>query len=169
MAAGYILYGSSTILVFATGHGVNAFTYENSLGEFFLSHNNIMIPQQGSIYSCNEGNVLDFPEKIQQYIKTCREKRLTSRYIGSLVGDFHRNLLKGGIYLYPPTEKSPVGKLRLLYECYPLSYLIEQAGGQAIDGNNNDILDIQPESIHQRVALYIGSTDMIDELYKYLT
>lgn len=165
VAAGYILYGSSTILVFATGHGVNAFTYEHSLGEYFLSHNNIRIPTSGNIYSCNEGNLLDFPQYVKNFITTCREKRTTARYIGSLVGDFHRNLLKGGIYLYPPTKKTPNGKLRLLYECYPLAYLIEQAGGQAFADIDTDILDIKPVSVHQRSPLYIGSTDMLDDLY----
>ncbi|MES2797138.1 MAG: class 1 fructose-bisphosphatase [Bacteroidota bacterium] len=167
-AAGYILYGSSTILVFATGHGVNGFTYENSLGEFFLSHANMQIAPKGSIYSCNDGNELDFPKGVQEYLKNCRIKRYSARYIGSLVGDFHRNLLKGGIYLYPPTQNSPNGKLRLLYECYPLAYLIEQAGGQAFDGNNTDILDIIPQSIHQRTPFYVGSVEMMDDLFKQI-
>jgi fructose-1,6-bisphosphatase I len=165
VAAGYILYGSSTILVFATGHGVNGFTYEQSLGEFFLSHSNIKIPQAGSIYSCNEGNFEDFPECIKSYLILCKSKRYASRYIGSLVGDFHRNILKGGIYLYPPTQRTPSGKLRLLYECYPLAYLIEQAGGQAYADIDQDILDIEPKNIHQRSAFYVGSTEMMDELY----
>jgi fructose-1,6-bisphosphatase I len=165
VAAGYILYGSSTILVFATGHGVNGFTYEQSLGEFFLSHSNMRIPKSGSIYSCNEGNFHDFSESIKSYLTLCKSKRYVSRYIGSLVGDFHRNLLKGGIYLYPPTKKTPYGKLRLLYECYPLAYLIEQAGGQAFAAMDQDILDIEPQDIHQRSAFYVGSTEMMDELY----
>jgi fructose-1,6-bisphosphatase I len=164
VAAGYILYGSSTMLVYATGHGVNGFTYDHSLGEFFLSHTNIRCPQMGTIYSCNEGNEADFPDGVRQYLGQCRARRYTARYIGSLVGDFHRNLLKGGIYLYPPTAKTPQGKLRLLYEGYPLAYLIEQAGGQAFDGET-DILDILPQTIHQRAPLFIGSTDMIDELF----
>jgi fructose-1,6-bisphosphatase I len=165
VAAGYILYGSSTILVFATGHGVNGFTYENSLGEFFLSHKDIRIPYKGKIYSCNDGNMMDFPIYIQKFIKNCQEKYYMARYIGSLVGDFHRNLLKGGIYLYPPTQKAPNGKLRLLYECFPLAYLMEQSGRQSIAGLNTDILDLVPESIHQRVPFYVGSTEMMDELY----
>ncbi|MCA0366026.1 MAG: class 1 fructose-bisphosphatase [Spirosomataceae bacterium] len=164
-AAGYILYGSSTILVFATGHGVNAFTYEHSLGEFFLSHKNMQIPLTGNIYSCNEGNYYEFPEYVQKYITNCKSKRYAARYIGSLVGDFHRNLLKGGVYLYPPTKKTPVGKLRLLYECYPLAYLIEQAGGQAFSDIDRDILDIKPTDVHQRSPLYIGSTEMLDDLH----
>ena len=166
VAAGYILYGSSTILVYSTGYGVNAFTYELSLGEYFLSHSNMTIPQNGSIYSCNDGNALDFPIGVQKYLNECRIKHYSARYIGSLVGDFHRNLLKGGIYLYPPTSKSPDGKLRLLYECYPLAYLIEQAGGQALESNNHNILDIVPLSIHQRTPFFVGSTVMIQDLYK---
>lgn len=166
VAAGYILFGSSTILVYATGHGVNGFTYEHSLGEFFLSHPTMQIPVNGSIFSCNEGNAKDFPEGVQSYLKDCKTKRYAARYIGSLVGDFHRNLLKGGIYLYPPTKKSPNGKLRLLYECFPLAYLIEQAGGQAFSSQYHDILDIIPESVHQRIPFYVGSLSMMDELYE---
>ena len=167
VAAGYILYGSSTILVYATGHGVNGFTYDHSLGEFFLSHANMQVPLDGTIYSCNDGNEPDFPEGVQQYLKQCRSRRYAARYMGSLVGDFHRNLLKGGIYLYPPTQKTPVGKLRLLYECYPLAYLIEQAGGQAFNGTI-DIMDIPPETLHQRCPLFIGSTEMVNELFQLL-
>jgi fructose-1,6-bisphosphatase I len=166
VAAGYILYGSSTILVFSTGYGVNGFTYEQSLGEYFLSHSNMTSPKTGTIYSCNEGNALDFPAHIQKYLKACRVKRYSARYIGSLVGDFHRNLLKGGIYLYPQTKKSPNGKLRLLYECYPLAYLIEQAGGKALDGNFGNILDIVPKTIHQRAPFFVGATEMLDDLQK---
>ncbi len=167
VAAGYILYGSSTMLVYSTGHGVNGFTYDQSLGEFFLSHALMQSPQDGRIYSCNEGNRPDFPEGVQQYLAQYADRRYSARYIGSLVGDFHRNLLKGGIYLYPPTPALPTGKLRLLYECYPLAYLIEQAGGQAFDGTT-DILDISPQSIHQRSTLYIGATTMMDELFDLL-
>ena len=164
VAAGYILYGSSTILVYSTGYGVHGFTYEQSLGEYFLSHTNIQIPQNGTIYSCNEGNEMDFPIAIQDYIHNCKNKRFSARYIGSLVGDFHRNMLKGGIYLYPPTKKSPNGKLRLLYECYPLAYLVEQAGGKAIDYTQTNILDIPPLSIHQRTPFFVGSKDMVEDL-----
>ena len=169
VAAGYVLYGSSTILVFATGHGVNGFTYEQSLGEFFLSHTNLKIPQKGEVYSCNEGYILDFPEQVRSFIKSNQEKKHSARYIGSLVGDFHRNLLKGGIYLYPPTQKTPNGKLRLLYECYPLAYLIEQAGGQAFADIDTEILDIEPKSIHQRSPFYIGSTEMMNDLHVHLS
>ena len=168
IAAGYILYGSSTILVYATGHGVNGFTYEQSLGEFFLSHPKMQIPTEGSIFSCNDGNEMDFPTSVRDYLTECRNRRYSSRYIGSFVGDFHRSLLKGGIYLYPPTQKTPEGKLRLLYECYPMSYLIEQAGGQAFSSKNLDILDVIPRDIHQRSPLYIGSLQMMEDLYNKL-
>lgn len=163
VAAGYILYGSSTILVFTTGHGVNAFTYENSLGEYFLSHTGIKSPSNGSIYSVNEGNFNQFVSSARAYIVNCKLREMSSRYIGSLVGDFHRNLLKGGIYLYPPTEKHKKGKLRLLYECYPLAMIAEQAGAMASDGYQ-DILDIEPNSLHQRTPMYIGATEMVHEL-----
>ena len=161
-AAGYVLYGSSTMLVYTTGFGVNGFTYENSLGEFFLSHPDIQAPESGTIYSINEGLELEWSKGIKFYVSACKEKRFQSRYIGSLVADFHRNLLKGGIYLYPPTSKNPNGKLRLLYEANALAFIIEQAGGKASDGNQR-ILDLQPESLHQRTPLFIGSKNMVDE------
>jgi fructose-1,6-bisphosphatase I len=164
VAAGYILYGSSTMLVYTTGRGVNGFTYDYSLGEFFLSHPQIKTAVSGDTYSCNEGYTDDFPASIQQYLLKCREKRLTGRYIGSLVADFHRNLLKGGVYLYPSTNKNPEGKLRLMYECFPLAFIIEQAGGIACDGKGR-ILDIMPASLHQRSPLYIGSTKMVEDIY----
>ncbi len=160
VAAGYILYGSSTILVLTTGLGVSGFTYDNSLGEYILSHAHLNQPQTGTIFSCNDGNFDDYPASVQQYLLACKKRRLTGRYIGSLVADFHRNLIKGGIYLYPPTAKSPSGKLRLLYECYPMAFIAEQAGGQASDGQQS-VLDIAPESLHQRSVLYIGSTEMV--------
>lgn len=163
VAAGYVLYGSSTIFVYTTGQGVSGFTYEASLGEFFLSHPSITTPTTGKIYSCNEGNLAEFPPPIQQQIEAYRSQGFAARYIGSLVGDFHRNLLKGGVYLYPPTRKAPLGKLRLLYECYPLAFLVEQAGGLACDGTRR-ILEITPESLHQRVPLYIGSPELVEEL-----
>lgn len=165
VAAGYVLYGSSTVLVYTTGHGVNGFTYESSLGEFFLSYPTIKIPEDGSIYSINDGNALDFPEPISDYLDTCRTRRYSSRYIGSLVGDFHRNLLKGGIYFYPPTAKTPNGKLRLLYECYPLAFIIEQAGGLATDGKQR-LMEVKIKNLHQRSALCIGSTNMVKEVEK---
>lgn len=163
VAAGYILYGSSTILVYTTGNGVAGFTYDVSLGEFILSHPKIKSPKDGKIFSYNEGNFNEFDERVQTYLIACRNRNYTSRYIGSLVGDFHRNLLKGGIYLYPPTTKNPTGKLRLLYECYPFAMIAEQAGAKASDGQQR-VLDIKPESLHQRVPLYIGSEAMVKEL-----
>jgi fructose-1,6-bisphosphatase I len=163
VAAGYVLYGTSTILVYTTGRGVYGFTYDASLGEFFLSHPRLTTPVNGSIYSCNEGNLAYFPEPVRQYIELCRCRGYTARYIGSLVADFHRNLLKGGIYLYPPTEKAPQGKLRLLYECYPLAFLIEQAGGMATNGECR-IVDLPIVKLHQRTPLYIGSKAMVGEV-----
>jgi fructose-1,6-bisphosphatase I len=164
-AAGYILYGSSAMLMYTTGSGVSGFTYEHSLGEFFLSHPEMVTPRQGVIYSCNDGNFHDFPSLVKAYIEEMRSRAYTSRYIGSLVADLHRNLMKGGIYMYPPVSKAPEGKLRLLYECYPLAFLVEQAGGKAMDGNQS-IMDIEPVSIHQRSPLYIGSEGMVNELYQ---
>ena len=164
VAAGYIVYGSSTMLVYTTGHGVNGFTYDPSLGVFCLSHENIQIPQTGKIYSINEGQYL--PMGVKKYLKYCQEedketqRPYTSRYIGSLVSDFHRNMLKGGIYIYPSATNYPNGKLRLLYEGNPMAFLAEQAGGVASDGYNR-ILDIQPTALHQRVPLFIGSREMV--------
>ncbi|PRY10902.1 D-fructose 1,6-bisphosphatase [Pontibacter ummariensis] len=168
VAAGYVIYGSSTMLVYTTGCGVNGFTYEPSLGEFFLSHPDIKIPRTGRIYSCNEGNVHSFPDGIKGYLNYCKEQNYSARYIGSLVADFHRNLLKGGIYLYPPTAKSPNGKLRLVYECNALALLIEQAGGKATDGSER-ILDKDPVELHQRCPLVIGSPDMVDKVEEFMT
>ncbi|MGJ3234002.1 class 1 fructose-bisphosphatase [Marivirga sp.] len=165
VAAGYLLYGSSTMLVYTTGRGVNGFTYDPSLGEFFLSHADMRIPEDGKIYSINEGGYRSFDLKVQQYIENCKDKKYTARYIGSLVADFHRNLMKGGIYIYPASEKTPSGKLRLNYECNALAMICEQAGGIATDGKNR-ILDIQPESLHQRVPFYVGSKKMVEEAMK---
>ena len=167
IASGYVLYGSSTILVFTTGNGVNGFTFEPSIGEFFLSHPNIRIPLDGKIYSCNEGNLQDFPDTVQNYLVDCRKKRFTARYIGSLVADFHRNLLKGGIYLYPPTQKTRNGKLRLQYECNALAFIVEQAGGSASNGHQR-VMEIQPETIHQRVPYYAGSMKMVQKLESFM-
>ncbi len=161
VAAGYLLYGSSTMMVYTTGRGVNGFTYDPSLGEFFLSHANIQIPEDGTIFSINEGSYLSFEPHVKKYIEKCKEQQFIARYIGSLVADFHRNLLKGGIYIYPATDKAPQGKLRLNYECNALALICEQAGGKATDGKQR-ILDIQPESLHQRVPFYVGSTHMVD-------
>jgi fructose-1,6-bisphosphatase I len=165
VAAGYILYGSSTMLVYTTGHGVFGFTYEPSLGEYYLSHANMRIPTTGSIYSCNEANMHTFPEPVRQVIDNMRQEGASSRYIGSFVADFHRNLFKGGIFMYPETAKSPKGKLRLMYECNPMAFLIEQAGGLATDGNRR-ILDLEPTNLHQRCPLYVGSKDLVERVSK---
>ncbi len=167
VAAGYVLYGSSTMLVYTTGFGVNGFTYEPSLGEFFLSHPDIQAPSTGELYSINAGLELEWVKGIVAYIQYCKEKKMQSRYIGSLVADFHRNLLKGGIYLYPATLKNPSGKLRLLYEANALALIIEQAGGKASDGRQR-ILDIQPESLHQRTPLIIGSKELVEKVESFL-
>ncbi len=166
VAAGYLLYGSSTMLVYTTGHGVNGFTYEPSLGEYFLSHPDMEVPKNGNIYSVNEGSYNSFPEPVKQYVEYCKETQVSGRYIGSLVADFHRNLLKGGIYIYPQTKSSPNGKLRLMYECNALSFIVEQAGGKASTGTER-ILDIQPSTFHQRVPLIIGSTNMVEKAESY--
>lgn len=162
VAAGYILYGSSTMLVYTAGFGVNGFTYEPSLGEYFLSHPNMKIPVDGKIYSINEGSYNSFPQPVKDYVSYCKEKRYTGRYIGSLVADFHRNLLKGGIYIYPATAKDPHGKLRLMYECNALAFIVEQAGGKATNGKNR-ILEIKPNTLHQRVPFYVGSKNMVEK------
>jgi fructose-1,6-bisphosphatase I len=169
VAAGYVLYGSSTMMVYTTGHGVNAFTLDPTIGEFCLSHANIKVPEYGSIYSVNEGNYVTFPDGVKKYIKYCQEvspessRPYSSRYIGSLVADFHRNLSKGGIFMYPPSPSAPEGKLRLTYECNPIAFIAEQAGGKASDGFNR-ILDLKPESPHQRVPFYVGSRAMVDKI-----
>jgi fructose-1,6-bisphosphatase I len=157
------------MLVYTTGNGVHGFTCDPSLGVFYLSHENITIPEGGSIYSVNEGNYLKFPEGVKKYLKFCQEidkpsnRPYTARYIGSLAPDIHRNLLKGGVYLYPSTASAVNGKLRLLYECNPIAFLVEQAGGKASDGFKR-ILDIEPTEIHQRVPLYCGSTEMVEDV-----
>ncbi|HYC84164.1 MAG TPA: class 1 fructose-bisphosphatase [Chryseosolibacter sp.] len=163
VAAGYILYGSSTMLVYTTGHGVNGFTYEPSLGEYFLSHPHMEIPLNGKIYSVNEGSANSFDDGMKGYLQYCKDCSYTGRYIGSLVADFHRNLLKGGIYIYPPTAKDPKGKLRLMYECNALAFVAEQAGGKASDGMGNRILDIQPTGLHQRTPFFVGSMEMVQK------
>lgn len=173
VAAGYIIYGSSTMLVYTTGRGVNGFTLDPSIGEFCLSHPDMRCPSGGKIYSINEGNYVHFPEGVKKYIKYCQEedyasgRPYSSRYIGSLVADFHRNMLKGGIFIYPSTAKSPNGKLRLLYECNPLSWIIEQAGGKSSDGYTR-ILEKQPKSLHERTPLFIGSEDMVNMAEEFM-
>ncbi len=174
VAAGYIVYGSSTMLVYTTGLGVTGFTLDPSIGEFCLSHFVIDTPAKGKIYSINEGNYVHFPEGVKKYIKYCQEKDdatgrpYTSRYIGSLVADFHRNLMKGGIFIYPETASNPNGKLRLTYECNPISFLAEQAGGMATDGRGNRILEIQPDNIHQRVPFFTGSPEMVKKAEEFM-
>lgn len=173
VAAGYIIYGSSTMLVYTTGNGVNGFTYDSSLGMFILSHENIKMPNIGSYYSINEGHYLKFPNGVKKYIKYCQEedesskRPYTSRYIGSLVSDFHRNMLKGGIYIYPTSTRYPKGKLRLLYEGNPMAFLAEQADGKASDGYQR-ILDIQPTELHQRTPLFIGSKQMVEKAEEFM-
>ena len=167
VAAGYILYGSSTMMVLTSGAGVDGFTYEPSLGEYYLSHPGMRMPQSGKIYSVNESSFAGFPPGVQEYINHCHQNNYSARYIGSFVADFHRNLLKGGIFMYPESAKAPLGKLRLMYECFPLAFIVEQAGGKASSGGGR-ILDIQPEKLHQRSPLYIGSSDMVDALEKHL-
>lgn len=162
VASGYILYGSSTMFVYTTGNGVNGFTYEPSLGEYILSHQNMRIPESGSIYSINEGSFNSFPQEVKDYINACKDRSYSARYIGSLVADFHRNVLKGGIYIYPATAKAPNGKLRLLYECNALAMIAEEAGGVATDGKQR-ILDIEPSELHQRVPFFVGSKEMVKE------
>ena len=162
VAAGYVVYGSSTMLVYSTGHGVHGFTLDPSFGEFILSHEDIKIPEKGKIYSINEGNYLYWHPGLKKYIKYLqREDKETNRpysgrYIGSMVADIHRTLLYGGIFMYPSDSRSPNGKLRLMYECNPMAYLVEAAGGRAINGKQR-ILEVQPSSLHQRVPIYIGS------------
>jgi fructose-1,6-bisphosphatase I len=173
VAAGYVLYGTSTMLVFSTGNGVNAFTLDPSIGEFCLSHADIKIPDNGKIYSINEGNAAEFPQGIKDYLAWVKEedkttdRPYTARYIGSMVADFHRNLLKGGVFIYPPTAKSPNGKLRLLFEGIPMSYIAEQAGGLATTSTMR-ILDVEPTKIHQRVPIIMGSKNMVNKVLEFM-
>lgn len=167
VAAGYILYGSSTMLVYTTGHGVNGFTYESTLGEYVLSHPNLKMPENGKTYSVNEGLANSFSQSVLDYLKYCKDENYTARYIGSLVADFHRNLLKGGIYIYPATGKDKSGKLRLMYECNALAFLAEQAGGVATNGNKR-ILEIKPETLHQRTPFYVGSKNMVEKAVSFI-
>ncbi len=174
VAAGYIIYGSSTMMVYTTGRGVNGFTLDPSIGEFCLSHPDIKTPLIGKIYSVNESYYHSFSDGVRKFIDFCKEpdkesgRPYTARYIGSLVADFHRNLLKGGIYLYPATKKHPNGKLRLLYEANPMAFIVEQAGGMAVDQKGRRILDIKPEELHQRVPLFIGSRNMVEQVMNFI-
>ncbi|MEP7376053.1 MAG: class 1 fructose-bisphosphatase [Chitinophagaceae bacterium] len=173
VAAGYIIYGSSTMLVYATRRGVNGFTLDPGMGEFTLSHPNIHCPKSGKYYSVNHGSYFRFDKRVRNYIINCQQKTkeaggpYTQRYVGSMVADMHRNLIKGGIFLYPATFDRPDGKLRLVYECNPFAFILEVAGGKATNGEQR-ILDIQPKSLHQRSSVYIGSANMMDELEEFL-
>lgn len=167
VAAGYVLYGSSAMLVYTTGNGVNGFTLDPSIGEFCLSHPNMKFPSIGKTFSMNEANYNLSSKGIRAFLDYCKvddkstNRPFTARYIGSLVADFHRNLIKGGVYIYPGTSKAPNGKLRLLYECAPLAYIAEQAGGKASDGRNS-IMDIKPTELHQRVPYFVGSKELVE-------
>lgn len=171
VAAGYVVYGTSTMLVYTTGHGVNGFTLNPAIGTFYLSHPNMEYPKDGTIYSINEGNYIHFPQGVKDYLKYCQKEEedrpYTSRYIGSLVSDFHRNMIKGGIYIYPTSTKAPKGKLRLLYEANPMAFLAEQAKGAATDGYQR-ILDIQPTALHQRVPFFCGSKNMVAKAGEFM-
>ena len=174
VAAGYIIYGSSTMIVYATRRGVNGFTLDPSIGEFTLSHPDIKCPADGKIYSVNHGNFFQYPQGVQKYINYCQQKinttggAYTQRYIGSMVSDVHRNLIKGGIFMYPSLKDKPKGKLRLMYECNPFAFIIEIAGGKATDGRNR-ILEIQPMQIHERTPFYAGSKIMMYELESFMS
>lgn len=171
VAAGYVVYGSSTMIVYSTGNGVNGFTLDPSIGTYYLSHPNMTFSKSGKIYSINEGNYAKFPKGVKDYLKYCQEEKddrpYTSRYIGSLVSDFHRNMIKGGIYIYPSTAQSPNGKLRLLYECNPMAFLTEQAGGKCSDGFQR-ILEIEPTELHQRVPFFCGSSEMVEKAEEFM-
>ncbi|MCB9851841.1 MAG: class 1 fructose-bisphosphatase [Phycisphaerales bacterium] len=170
LAAGYIVYGSSTVLTYTTGEGVHMFTLDPTVGGFILAQENVRMPDRGKMFSVNEGNWNSFPRGIQEYLKWCKSDDAgpyTARYIGSLVADFHRTLLRGGIFLYPPTAKSPSGKLRLLYEADPIAFLAEQAGGKATDGQMR-ILDKQPTSLHERTPLIVGSAREVERVEEYM-
>ena len=172
VAAGYIVYGTSTMLVFTTGNGVNGFTLNPAIGSFYLSHPNMTFPEDGSIYSVNEGSYIHFPQAVKNYIKYCQNndenKTYSARYIGSMVSDFHRNMIKGGIYMYPNSTINVDGKLRLLYECNPVAFIAEQAGGTAIDCNGKRILELKPTDIHERVPFFCGSPKMVDKLLEFI-
>ncbi len=171
IAAGYIIYGTSTMLVYTTGNGVNGFTLNPALGTFYLSHPDMKYPETGKIYSVNEGNYIHFPQGVKDYIKYCQKEEgdrpYTSRYIGSLVSDFHRNMIKGGIYMYPKSSMAEKGKLRLLYECNPMAFLAEQADGKASDGFQR-IMEIEPKELHERVPFFCGSRKMVEKVEEFI-
>ncbi|MCH1517156.1 MAG: class 1 fructose-bisphosphatase [Flavobacteriaceae bacterium] len=169
VAAGYVLYGTSTLFVYTTGQGVNGFTLNPAIGTFYLSHPNITLPKEGHIYSINEANYASFPQSVKNFLKQRKAEDLnyTTRYIGSMVSDIHRNMLKGGLFLYPPNAKSPQGKLRLLYECNPIAFIVEQAGGMAVSMDKR-IMEIQPTELHQREPFFCGNSEMIQDLQYHL-
>ena len=173
VAAGYVLYGSSTMLVYSTGNGVNGFTLDTELNKFFLSHPMMKMPEMGRYYAMNEGNINECEPALKDYIAYCQSHQndfngpYSGRYIGSLVADFHRNLIKGGIYIYPAVTAHPMGRLRLLYECNPLAFIAEQAGGLATTGRER-ILSIQPQQLHQRVPYFVGSKSMVQKAMSFL-
>jgi len=173
IAAGYVAYGSSTVFVYTTGNGVNGFTLDPSIGEFLLSHPDLTIPDERNMYSVNEADIEDFAPELREFLTWVKRKdpetgrRIRARYIGSFVSDFHRNLLSGGLYMYPSTADYPEGKLRLMYEANPMAFLVEQAGGRAIDGEQR-ILDVEPTSLHQRTPLFIGSSSLVDAAESFL-
>ncbi len=171
VAAGYIIYGTSTMLVYTTGHGVNGFTLNPALGTYYLSHPNMTFPESGQIYSVNEGNYSHFPQGVKDYIKYCQKEEgdrpYTSRYIGSLVSDIHRNIIKGGIYMYPKSSKANNGKLRLLYECNPMAFIAEQAGGAASNGYER-IMNLKPTELHERVPFFCGNKEMVEKVEEFI-
>ena len=171
VAAGYIIYGTSTMFVYTTGHGVNGFTLNPALGTFYLSHPAMRFPKKGTVLSINEGNYTHFSQGVKEYIKFCQteeeDRPYTFRYIGSMVSDFHRNMIKGGIYMYPPSAKAPRGKLRLLYECNPMAFIAEQAGGSATDGFKR-IMEIQPNELHDRVSFFCGNVEMVEKAEEFM-
>ncbi|MFT5253747.1 MAG: fructose-1,6-bisphosphatase I [Flavobacteriales bacterium] len=171
VAAGYVIYGTSTMIVYTTGYGVNGFTLNPAIGTFYLSHPNMKFSEDGTIYSINEGNYIHFPQGVKNYLKYCQteegDRPYTSRYIGSLVSDIHRNMIKGGIYIYPTSSKAPKGKLRLLYECNPMAFIVEQAGGKASDGFGR-IMEIKPTELHERVPFFCGSFNMVEKAEEFM-
>jgi fructose-1,6-bisphosphatase I len=171
VAAGYVIYGTSTMLVYTTGNGVNGFTLNPAIGTFYLSHPKMKFPMDGSIYSVNEGNYIHFPQGVKDYLKYCQleeeNRPYTSRYIGSLASDIHRNIIKGGVYLYPTSSKALKGKLRLLYECNPMAFIVEQAGGKASDGFSR-IMEITPIALHERAPFFCGSYNMVEKIEEFM-
>jgi fructose-1,6-bisphosphatase I len=168
VAAGYVLYGTSTILVYTTGHGVNGFTLDPSIGEFCLSHRDIKIPKTGECYSVNQGYYLKFDLEMRRYIDHCSDMNFKLRYIGSMVSDIHRIMFQGGIFLYPNTRKYPKGKLRLLYECNPMAMIVEQAGGKAVNSNLQRTLELDLTELHQKTTIVMGSEEMVDEMMAFV-